>query len=102
MICTDNRMRFLFYLGHPAHFHLFRVVIGNLQQQGHAVKVLIKKKDVLETLVRNEGWDYENINPEGRADNRFAIALKLLKRDLKILRAARRFRPDVKIGRAHV
>ncbi|MFM9051813.1 MAG: DUF354 domain-containing protein [Bacteroidota bacterium] len=91
-------MRFLFYLGHPAHFHLFRVVINRLKQEGHSVSVLIKKKDILEELVRRQGWDYTNINPEGRADNKLAIAWKLLKRDMEVLRHVRSFRPDVMAG----
>lgn len=91
-------MRFLFYLGHPAHFHLFRVVIDRLKAGGHEVVLLIKKKDVLEELVRSQGWDYTNINPEGRADHKLAIAWKLLKRDFKVLQIARRFRPQVMAG----
>lgn len=91
-------MRFLFYLGHPAHFHLFRVVIGNLKKECHEVCILIKKKDILEDLVRRQGWTYININPEGRADNKIAIAWKLLKRDWELFRIARRFKPQVMAG----
>lgn len=91
-------MRLLFYLGHPAHFHLFKVVIGRLKKEGHAVSILIKKKDILEDLVHRQGWDYTNINPEGRADNKLAIAWKLLKRDVEVFRHVRDFRPDVMAG----
>ncbi|MFM7728313.1 MAG: hypothetical protein ACKO7B_16560, partial [Flavobacteriales bacterium] len=91
-------MRFLFYLGHPAHFHLFRVVIDRLKSEGHAVSILIKKKDILEDLVRRQGWAYTNINPEGRADNKLAIAWKLLKRDVEVLKHVRSFRPDAMAG----
>ena len=51
-------MRYLFYLGHPAHFHLFREVIPMLRNSGHEIKVLIKKKDVLEQLLKDSGWEY--------------------------------------------
>lgn len=91
-------MRYLFYLGHPAHFHLFKVVIGELKSRGHHVMVLIKKKDILEELVRRQGWEYENINPEGRADNKLAMAWKLIKRDGVIWRKVRKFKPDVMAG----
>ena len=91
-------MRFLFYLGHPAHFHLFRVVIGNLKSQGHEVAILIKKKDILEDLVRRQGWEYDNINPEGRADHKLAIAWKLLKRDWILYRKVKKFKPDLMAG----
>ncbi|KXK47252.1 MAG: hypothetical protein UZ10_BCD003000555, partial [Bacteroidetes bacterium OLB10] len=49
-------MRFLFYMGHPAHFHLFKNTIPALTEMGHEVKVLIKKKDILENLLQNAGW----------------------------------------------
>jgi predicted glycosyltransferase len=91
-------MRFLFYLGHPAHFHLFRIVIGKLKAAGHEVCILIKKKDILEDLVKRQGWAYTNINPEGRADHKLAIAWKLLKRDFELYRHVRSFRPDVMAG----
>lgn len=91
-------MRFLFYLGHPAHFHLFRMVIGNLKAAGHEVCILIKKKDILEDLISRQGWTYTNINPEGRADNKWAIAWKLLKRDVEVYKHVKAFKPDVMAG----
>lgn len=91
-------MRFLFYMGHPAHFHLFKNTIPALTEMGHEVKVLIKKKDILENLLQNAGWNYLNINPEGRADNKLSIALKLLKRDFQFVGICRRFKPDLMVG----
>ena len=93
-------MKFLFYLGHPAHFHLFKNVIGTLKERGHQVNVLIKKKDILEVLLENSGLSYVNILPEGRGDSRAGIAWGLLKRDYRLLRqiAAAGNRPDVMIG----
>ena len=37
-------MKVVVYLGHPAHFHLYKNVIKNLKNDGHEVEVLIKKK----------------------------------------------------------
>lgn len=91
-------MRYLVYLGHPAHFHLFKNMIKILKKNGHDVQILIKKKDILEDLVKTTGWQYSNINPKGRADNKFAIAYALLKRDLQFLKACRRFKPHLMIG----
>lgn len=91
-------MRYLFYLGHPAHFHLFRNTIKILKEKGHAVEILIKKKDVLEELVKTTGWTYQNINPKGRADNKIAIAFALLKRDLQFLKTCLKFKPGLMMG----
>ena len=90
--------RFLIYMGHPAHFHLFKNTILILREQNHEVEILIKKKDILEDLLRNNGWEYTNINPKGRGDSKFAIALSLLKRDVEFFKVAKRFKPDLMIG----
>ena len=36
-------MRVLVYMGHPAHFHLYKNVIKGLKEDGNEVDVLIKK-----------------------------------------------------------
>lgn len=59
-------MRFLFFFVHPSKFHVFRITINELIRRGHQIEVLITSKDVLEELVKSEGWDYSNIFPEGR------------------------------------
>lgn len=59
-------MRFLFFLVHPAKFHFHKHQIHGLKERGHEVDVIITKKDILEELVRNEGFEYQNIFPEGR------------------------------------
>jgi len=58
-------MRFLFYIVHPSKYHLFRHTINELNKN-HTVDLIINTKDVLEELVKNEGWEYTNIFPKGR------------------------------------
>jgi predicted glycosyltransferase len=91
-------VRYLFYLGHPAHFHLFRNAIVKLREDGHAVRILIKTKDVLEPLLKTERWDYENVLPRGRKDSKAGIAWGLAVRDWKTLREALDFRPGLMMG----
>lgn len=59
-------MNFLFFFVHPSKFHVFRKTINYLQNHGHKVDVLVTSKDVLEELVKKEGWEYTNIFQEGR------------------------------------
>lgn len=59
-------MKFLFFFVHPSKFHVFRNTINALIAKGHHVDVFITSKDVLEDLVKMEGWTYTNIFPEGR------------------------------------
>ena len=86
------------YLGHPAHFHLFKNTIKNLEHNGHEVSILIKKKDILEDLLINSNIQFKNILPEGRKNNKAGIALGVLKRDLRLLSFSILNRPDVFVG----
>jgi len=58
-------MRILFYIVHPAKYHLFRVTINELMKNS-CVDIVINSKDVLEDLIKNERWKYTNIFPQGR------------------------------------
>ncbi len=78
-------MKILFYLSHPAHFHLFKNVIVALKKSKHKVYVLIKKKDVLEELLIDSNIDYKNILSKERKNNLFSAGLGLLKEDIKVL-----------------
>lgn len=91
-------MKYLFHLGHPAHFHLFKNIIVNLENKGHQSLIAIKKKDILEDLLKNSGFNYINILPEGRKDSKIHIAIGQLKQDYKLLKIARKFKPDILIG----
>tara|TARA_B000000437_G_C11675391_1_gene317237 strand:+ start:509 stop:1609 length:1101 start_codon:yes stop_codon:yes gene_type:complete len=56
----------LFFLVHPAKYHFHKVQINKLIYNGHKVDILITKKDMLEQLVKEEGWNYTNLFPKGR------------------------------------
>lgn len=69
-------MRVLFQLGHPAHFHLFKNTIADLQRDGHETFILIRKKDILEDLLKKSGMPYINILPSGKKSV-FTLMLRL-------------------------
>lgn len=73
-------MRIAVYLGHPAHFYLFKNTILNLRKGGHQIEILIKKKDILEQLLQNQGWEYHNILQEGRKNTKWSMLLGVVKR----------------------
>ena len=91
-------MRVLVYLGHPAHFHNYKNTISALKTHGHEVEVLIKKKDILEDLLKNAGIHYHNILEEGRSNSRIGVALGLAKQTLRLNRFCRSFHPDILTG----
>jgi uncharacterized protein len=59
-------MRILFYLVHPAKYHFHKIQINKLIENGHDVNIVINTKDILEELVKKEGWKYKNIFPKSR------------------------------------
>ena len=90
--------RILFYFGHPAHYHLFKNVISAILDKNYKVNILIKKKDVLEELMQQSGFGYENILPEGRKDNKISMAVGVVKRSWRLIKYCIKNRPDILIG----
>src|SRR5690625_6756436 len=91
-------MKLLVYLGHPAHFHLFRFVIRRMRENGHEVSILARKKDGLEELLREEGWEFQNVSPRLRWANIFGMVAAMIGRQRAVFRGAIRNRPDLMIG----
>ena len=69
-------MKVLFQLGHPAHFHLFKNTIADLQHDGIQTYILIRKKDILEDLLKQSAMPYVNILPSGKKSV-FTLMLRL-------------------------
>ena len=89
--------RFLFYMGHPAHYHNFKHSIFALQQKGHVVTVVARGKDVLFDLLDSEDWDVIKF-PARKPSAKIGIALAIARREFSMLKIARSFKPDVMIG----
>ena len=91
-------MKILFFLGHPAHYHLFKHTIWELKQKGFDVRIYIKTKDILEALLREARLEYTNILPDGRKSSRVAILFGVLKRDWRLLKSLYNNRVDLMVG----
>lgn len=91
-------MKILFYLGHPAHFHLFKNVIDNLKDENHNVLILIKHKDILENLLQRASIPYINIRSSERTNNTFRMIVDIIIRDFRTYLSVRKFKPDLMIG----
>lgn len=91
-------MKILIYLGHPAHFHLYKNSIINWERDGHKTFILIKKKDVLADLLHESNMPFFNILEEGRVDSTFGIFVGLLKRTIRLFSFCVRNKPDILTG----
>ncbi len=91
-------MKILVYMGHPAHFYLYKNTIKQLREDGHQVEILIKKKDILQTLLDNQGWEYHNILQEGRKNSKVGMLIGMLKRAWRLNLFVRQYNPDILTG----
>lgn len=91
-------MRILFHLGHPAHFHLFKNVIKKIKIDGHNTSVLIKKKDILEDLLRYENLEYKNILKHGRKDNKLGLIYGQIVQEYRMLIYCLKNKQDILVG----
>lgn len=90
--------KILIYLGHPAHFHLYKNTITSLKHDNYSVEVLIKKKDVLESLLNNSNIAYHNILAEGRKDSKIGILWGTIKRAWRLFIFCIKYKPDILTG----
>lgn len=91
-------MRILLYFGHPSQYLFLRNSISILREKGMVCDLVIKSKDVLETLLIENKESYSNILPEGRNSSRIGILKGLIKRDFRLFRYVRNKQFDLLIG----
>lgn len=91
-------MRILLYLGHPSQYHFIKNAAKALIGDGNQIKILIKTKDILEDLLKEDGWKYENIQIVPRKNTKWSILIASLARTWRVYNAARSFRADLLIG----
>ncbi len=91
-------MKVLFMISHPAHFHMFRYTIDNLKKDGHDVVVVIRPKDVLETLCENAGMTFYKVKNRPKKWGLFGLGLFLVEKSFEVWKIARKEKPDLLIG----
>lgn len=89
-------MKILFNIGHPAHIHLFKNLIWDLERHGHHCNITTIAKDVCLYLLEAYGFKYEVI---GQSMPTLASkAIELVRIEARLYRIARSFRPDLLVG----
>lgn len=89
-------LRVLFDLVHPANILFFFHSIRRLEQSGAQVRIASRHKDVLVPLLDEFGFDHEPLSRAGNGS--LGLARELVRRDLRLWRLARKFRPQVMVG----
>jgi len=90
-------MRVLFDIVHPAQVHFFRHAIRLLKARGDSVLVTARKKDIAIELLNALGIEHTCISSKGA--NMAAMGVELITRTFRLIKLARKFRPDVMVAR---
>jgi predicted glycosyltransferase len=91
-------MNLLFYAGHPAQYHFLKFAARGLKGNGHHLYWVIKTKDVLEELLKDNNEEYFNILPEGRKQSKIQILTGLIKRDIRLFGYVLNKKIDLLVG----
>lgn len=88
---------FLFYLGHPAHYHNISVVIKKLSEKGFHIILVARGKDVLFDLLDGLPYQIIFIEPK-KGKGKLSLISTVLKRELVLLRVVLKYKPKMLIG----
>ena len=91
--------RIAVFLGHPAHFHLYKNMVSCLSSKNYDVVYLIKRKDILENLVKQSGIKYVVVRDKERSQSSvFGLIQSMLKMDWQVMKYLLKIRPRVLTG----
>ena len=95
----NKHKRIAIFLGHPAHFHMFKHVTTALEARGIKVDYLVKRKDILEDLVQRSGHRYHVVRRKERpATGKLGLALALIGMEMRVTAYLLLHRPQLLIG----
>lgn len=89
-------MKVLIDIGHPAHVHFYKNIAWTMQKNGHEVLVTAREKDVTVDLLDSYGFNYEVLSRMGNGKGN--LMKEWAGRDMKLLKVAHKFDPDVLTG----
>lgn len=91
--------RIAIFLGHPAHYHMFKHVTAALEQKGVEVDYLVKRKDMLEELVQRSGHRYFVVRKKERSSKgKLGLMWSLFCMELNVIGYIVRRRPRLLVG----
>jgi len=89
-------MRIIVDIGHPAHVHLFKNFIWQMEKREHDILITATEKDITIDLLNNYGFDYIAMGSYGNSPARKMMNIPIM--DFKMLRAVSGFKPDMFVG----
>lgn len=90
-------MRILVGIEHPKRVHFWKNTIDSLERDGHEIKIAARVKDISLYLLDAYGYEYEIYGRNYKGLPKKAYGL--IESDFKLLRIARKFKPDIFVGK---
>jgi len=84
-------MKILIDIGHPAHVHYFKNMVKTLELKGYSFYFTLRERDSTVALMDKYGFSYTKRGKGGKNILTKLLAMPLM--DLKVLQAARKFKP---------
>ena len=91
-------MKYLYLISHPAHFHMFKFSMKELEKKGHEIIAVIRPKDVLEQLCIDYKLDFIKIKNRPKRFGLLGLGLALIEKDIEILKIVNKHKPDLLLG----
>lgn len=92
-------MKILFDIGHPADVHFFKIIINNLADEGHSIKITARSKDVVLNLLDSYGYEYEIVGSFGKTFKEKSISYA--KKSYELYYIVKEYSPDILVGFAN-
>lgn len=92
----SKTMNILVDIGHPAHVHLYRNLIKELEQRGHTVHTTVKEIEIAQKLLNYYGIQHTTIG--FKKDSLFSKAISQLKFDWAIYKLVRKHKISIGLG----
>lgn len=94
---VKQKKTYLFYLGHPAHYHNISVVIREMTTENCNVILVARAKDVLFKLLENLPYTIIFLPPK-KGKNKFWLVIEVLKRQFILVKLCIKHKPKMLIG----
>jgi hypothetical protein len=89
-------MNILIDIGHPAHVHFFKHSISELNNLGHHVFIVARKKDVTIELLDEYGFDYEYFTSAKKG--LISLGKELVEHSIKLYRFAKKNKIEIMLN----
>jgi predicted glycosyltransferase len=89
-------MNIAFYIAHPSQFFVFQHTIEKIKNE-HNIFIFIKSKDILEEVIQQHGFEYENISQNPNKNYLVGNIINIVNRNSRLYSCFKRSKIDLLI-----